>query len=317
MMVDRQRLDLLMSVARSYWIDGKDQGSIAKEIGYSPSMVSRLLSEARKEGVVTISVGHPLERAVEMETALKRHYELRGATVSLSSATADSTEVSRLAGQVLVEYLRQDSVVAVSNGHTISNLVRELKPLRYPHLEIIQALGAVADNNHLIDSQEICRILAEKFSSTYRVLPAPLVVSSVQMAAALRREDRVSTTLTMASHADIYLTGIGATSPQSDGAIFSHYLTQQEHSTLVKAGAVGHIGAHHFNASGEHLDMDICRRLIAVPFSRIKEIPCVIAVAWGDVKAAAISAALRGGLVDHLVTDMDTARLLLGMDRTD
>ncbi|MDC4232884.1 sugar-binding protein [Actinomyces sp. B33] len=310
-MIDRQRVELLVAVARRYWIDRADQGTIAEEIGYSRSMVSRLLDEARREGVVTFSVGHPLERAFEAERGLVRAFGLASARVCLADPGVSAVETIRLGAQVVDGLLEPDSVLSVTNGRTVSEIAGALSRGRHPHMTVVQALGVIAHDNHLIDSPQICGRFADALGSPYQTLPAPLVVSSRQMARALRREGRVAMPLAMASHADVLITGIGATTPTGDGAIFDGYIAADEHRDLLIAGAVGHIVGHHIDASGRHVDLDFCQRLIAVPFDRLEAIPNVVAVAWGEEKIPAITASLRSGIVDHFVTDLATANRLL------
>ena len=121
-------------------------------------------------------------------------------------------------------------------------------------------------------------------------------------------------TLAMAGHADVMLTGIGATTRTDDGVIFDNCITPAEHDGLLRAGAVGHICGHHVDGRGHHVDSRFCQRLLAVPFERLKGIPTVIAVAWGRGKAPAILGCLRGGLVSALVTDVPTAQAVLALD---
>lgn len=273
-------------------------------------MVSRLLDEARSEGVITFTVGHPLERAIELENSLVSTFGLTSARVSLSTPTVSVREVTRLGADLLDELLDDDSVLAVTNGRTVAEVAQSLPRRRRPNMTVVQALGVIAHDNHLIDSHEICQQFASSLGAPYHTLPAPLVVSSQQMAQALHREGRVATSLAMASHADVLITGIGATTATTDGAIFNNYVTADEHNELLRSGAVGHIGAHHINAKGQHIDLGFCQRLIAVPFDRLREISNVVAVAWGPDKVPAIRAALLSGVVDHFVTDAATADLL-------
>src|SRR5438270_10083570 len=71
-----ERLELLAKVASWYFEDNLTQTEIAARTGYSPSMVSRLLSEARKHGIVEIRVHHPIERRVDLEQELRNRLGL-------------------------------------------------------------------------------------------------------------------------------------------------------------------------------------------------------------------------------------------------
>ena len=83
-MTDREHIQTLLTVARRYWLEQATQAEIAAEIGYSRSMVSRLLDEARRRGIITFTVQHPLERAIELEDALTRTFGLTCARVAMS-----------------------------------------------------------------------------------------------------------------------------------------------------------------------------------------------------------------------------------------
>ncbi|WP_130865908.1 sugar-binding transcriptional regulator [Acidipropionibacterium timonense] len=309
-MDDRDHIKLLIEVARRYWIDGLGQAQIAAEIGYSRSMISRLLDEARRRRIVTITVSHPVERAMELETELCRRFHLSSARVATTSTSVDPSEAISLGAEVLLEVLPRDGVIAVTNGRTVSAVVNAVDTRRR-QATVAQAMGGIAQGNHLVDAPEICRQLADRLACGYCIMPAPLLVGSESLAIALRHDPTISMTLTMASHADVLLTGIGSTSTGQDGAIFDYFVSPEEHQDFLDRGAVGHICGHHVDARGRHVDSEFCRRLMAVPHDRLPAISHVVAVAWGEHKAAAIRAAARGGLVDHLVTDMPTAQLVL------
>ena len=313
-MIDRDQLPLLLQVARAYWVDDRSQADIAAEIGYSRSMVSRLLKQARELGVIKFSVGHPLERAFELERALTDSFGLAQVRISVEDAEQDASDAARLAAGLLGEAIGSDCVLGMTNGHSVPAVVHAMSPLHRPNATIVQSIGTIARENNSVDSPEICRELAQHLGASYRLLPAPLVVRSPRVAAALRREEVVSMTLTMAGHADVMLTGIGATTRTDDGVIFDNCITPAEHGELLRAGAVGHICGHHVDGRGHHVDSRFCQRLLAVPFERLKGIPTVIAVAWGRGKAPAILGCLRGGLVSALVTDVPTAQAVLALE---
>ena len=70
----RERASLLLEVAHLYWDEGLDQARIASRMGYSRPTVSRMLSEARRHGVVTVTVSHPIERLMALEEQLAQAF---------------------------------------------------------------------------------------------------------------------------------------------------------------------------------------------------------------------------------------------------
>lgn len=314
---DRERLQLLLRVATLYWIEGESQADIAVELGYSRPQISRLLAEARRRGVVSVNVHHPLERALELEAALTERFKLASARVAthIDDNDAESTApVAALAAETVLSMIRPDSVIGVTNGRAVSQVVAALPSTRYSEVTVVQAIGTIAHENHMVDSPELCQRMASVLGANYRILPAPLYLDNSRTAAILRRESSIGLTISMASHADILLTGIGATTKAGSGAIFDLWLSPEEIGELRKMGAVGHIGGHHIDVDGRHIDGELCRRILGVPFNRLRESSLVVAVAWGAQKVPAITGALRGGLVSHLVTDMRTAGGVLAFD---
>ena len=75
-MVNQDRAQFLATVADLYYIEGLSQAHIAKRFGYSRSAISRLLTEARQNGIVEITIHHPLRRVRRLETRLREAFGL-------------------------------------------------------------------------------------------------------------------------------------------------------------------------------------------------------------------------------------------------
>ena len=177
-MTDREHIQTLLTVAKRYWLEQATQAEIAAEIGYSRSMVSRLLDEARRRGIITFTVQHPLQRAVALEQDLTRTFGLACARVAMSDDDSAAHEVSRMASDLVTTYMHPDSVIALSNGRGVASVVRAMTPTRHPEATVVQAIGGTARGNLLLDSPELCRQLAERLGCAYRVMPAPVLVSN-------------------------------------------------------------------------------------------------------------------------------------------
>lgn len=311
---DRNRTLLLLKVARRYYLDGVSQQDIATDVGYSRPTVSRMLDEARQLGMVHIEVSHPLERMLRLEQHLASKFGLTDARVVIPSPGRGDDPRSRLAecaARYVSEITSDTSVIAVSNGSTISTVVDAFPQLHRPDSWIVQMIGTLGRQNPLTDSPDICRRMAQAFGGRYMVLPAPLVVGTKRLASALYREDTISTTLAMGSRADVALLGIGATGPNGSGPIFDGWMTPAIANSLRDSKAVGHLCGHHYDREGNHIVNDLCPRVMSVPIERLHDIPCVVAVAYGVEKSAAIRGALNGKYVDVLITDAITAQEIL------
>lgn len=313
---DREHLQRLLDVARWYYEDDLSQDEIARKIAFSRSSVSRMLGEARRRGVVKIIIGHPLERQVALEAALRERFGLRLVRVADSDATVTPlVAAATAAAEVLVEACRDATVLAASAGTTVSAVVEQLPMMSLRDLHVVQMIGALERSNPMVDSPEVTRRIAERLGGDYRQLPAPLIVANPRLAQALRREEVVANALALASHADAAILGIGAMSERGrSGQIFRGWLTAKESEMLVRLGAVGHLCGQHYDAQGRPIASELRERVMAVPLDRLSGVKTVIGVAVGAEKVAAIRGAALGGYLDVLVTDASTAQAILRDD---
>ena len=141
-------------------------------------------------------------------------------------------------------------------------------------------------------------------------MPAPLIASSHEMAAAMRAETSVSDIIRMAELSSFTLVGIGAMH-ESATIVRSGVISQNEMLRLKMSGSVGDVLCHFVDEYGALIPSDIEDRLISTPLEQLRSMDNVIGLAAGTQKAEAIRAVLRGGYLDVLITDEPTASLLL------
>jgi DNA-binding transcriptional regulator LsrR (DeoR family) len=84
-----------------------------------------------------------------------------------------------------------------------------------------------------------------------------------------------------------------------------------EREELRELGAVGDVCLRFFNHAGQLVSAPLNDRVLGIAPPALMRISRRIGVAGGPAKCAAIRAALLGGWVNILVTDLDTARNLI------
>lgn len=312
----REHVQLLLRIARMYYQDHMLQSQIATAIGYSRPSVSRLLKEAEDQGLVSISIHDPLERLQSLESRLIERFGLHYVRVCepLQGGTGYDV-VPRSAASLLIEHTRPDSLVTVSNGNAVAYTVREVSPQNWSKTNVAQMIGSLSPTNPLTDSPEICRMLAQRLGGSYTTLPVPMILSSKTVARAMLKEKQIADTLTLGGHADVAIVGVGSVKDGRSGHIFHDYEDADLIRQVSSLKAVGHICGHHIDAQGRHIETSLCERTISIDFNRLKQIPLVIGVAWGQQKVPAILACLRAGLISALATDRETAQGILDLDQ--
>lgn len=310
---DREHIALVLRTAQMYYEQELSQDEIAREIGYSRPTVSRLLAEARRNGIVQITVHHPLIQLVDAERKLRSRFGLQTARVAEIDRSR-SAPAAALAADLISELGHDRAVITISNGTSVAAVVDEMPHRRWTFSTVVQmigGLGLVAEIR--IDSPELSRKMATRLGGSFHTMPVPVIVGKAATAEAIRHEPVVAANLDLAAQSDIAITGIGAfgTEEAAAASILAPYLTAEAAAELRGQGAVGHICGHFIDARGQHIRNELCERVIALEPERLAAIEHSILVAWGTHKVPAIRAALATGWISGLVTDALTATALL------
>lgn len=312
--IDDERLEFLARVASMYYDEGLTQNEISEVMGYSRSAISRFLTEARDVGVVDIRINHPLVRANDLERRLIECYGLKDARVLVRGNVSYTRMLRRLgdlAAQILNQIVRENMILGVGWGTAVYEVSTALKPPRLPGMRVVQLIGSLGTPDPKIDGPELAQSFARIFGGRYYTLPAPLIVDNEQLAGALMSDSRVRELLGLARQAQAAVVGIGTIDPQYSSLLRAGYLTRDDLDELETHGIVGDVCGTHFDADGRVLDIPLARRVVALDQHGLRQIPQVIGVAGGDPKADAIRGALRGRLINILVTDDITAHQVL------
>ncbi|PRX35540.1 DNA-binding transcriptional regulator LsrR (DeoR family) [Orenia metallireducens] len=312
-----ERKTLLAEVARLYYEEELTQSEIAKRIHTSRSKISRMLKEAKEEGVVEININYPWARSLETENKLLETFELNQVRV-LNSKELHYNEILKGLGVLAADYLdnilKADSILGISWGKTMYNVVKSLNPSKKLPIKVVQVIGAAATNNPVIDAPDLVRHLATAYGGNYYYLYAPLFIKDDIAHNALIKQPAIIQTMALAHRADIILTGIGALNNSTPNALWEGYLKEESLENLRYKGAVGHICAHHYNINGELADLEEHNNIIGIELADLQKIDTVIGVAGGEIKARTILGALRGKHINVLITDDLAAQKVLELN---
>jgi DNA-binding transcriptional regulator LsrR (DeoR family) len=210
---------------------------------------------------------------------------------------------------VLGSLIEPDDVIGVAWGRTLHAMVRVLPPLA--RCTVVQIVGSVPTSDLEVNSLDLARALADRAGGAVAALHVPMVVDSVDTAARLRAEPFVRETVQMFDHLDRALVSVGAWQPGQSALMDA--LPDTLRQELLDAGAVADVCTTILDADGRQvLAGDLPGRSIAITPDQLRAVPDVVAVVGGGaVRATAVRAALRSGVLHRLITDSVTARALL------
>ena len=307
---------LLVAAARLYYLQGRSQAEVAEELRTSRSNVSRMLTEAQKQGIVEIRINDPAGRRHELEDELRTTFGLRDVRVAHGRTGAGlrlEDQVGAQAARLLLDNLKDSMTVALSWGTALQSMVYATTSEQTFHdLTLCQLVGGLSSIRNEISGQALMRELAVRLDADYRFLHAPATLESAASRDALLAEPSIAAALREAARADLAIVGIGTPSHGSSEAILDSLgLTEEEQREVWAAEPVGDIAARYFTASGQPVHGAVEDRVLAVSLADLVAIPNVIGVASGRAKTPGVLGALRGRLVDSLVCDESLARSVL------
>jgi len=308
-------LRLMTKVARMYHEQGLRQTEIMERLNMSQSTISRLLKRAEKAGIVRITVSVPSGAYPDLEESLQEKFRLKEAIVV--DSVEDDDRLVRDLGPAAAYYvettLKPNDVVGLSSwSAALLAMVDAMQPnARTAGVRVVQILGGVGNPSAEVHATHLTQRFANLVGGSATLLPAPGVVGSAEARRVLMKDRFVQEAVRLIDTVTLALVGIGSIEPSrllaASGNVFSHC----ELEVLGEHGAVGDLCLRFFDRMGAPVTTPLNDRVIGMDLGQLRRASRVVGVAGGKRKAAAIRGALVGGLVNVLITDRNTAALLL------
>lgn len=311
---------VIAEIARMYYVEGRSQQEIANQLFFSKAKVSRALRLAREENVVEFHINYPSSRSNVLEAELKERFGLKETLVVTDLYDNLNTDISikrigKVAASYLDEILKDGDIIGVSWGRTIYQTVRQLEPTSRRKIQVVQLVGNSTNAYNVdMDVSTLVQEMARVFQGTTAKLYAPMHVSSAVVRKELLKEPIIQETMNKIRSANYLFTGIADVSVERPVNTWAGYLTEAQMKELIRKGAVGYICGYFLDKNGNKLNDPINDKIVGISFEDLKNAPHVIVAAGGVDKTQAIYAALKGNIIDSLITDSRIAEKLLAMD---
>ena len=312
-------LRLMTKVAQLYYEQDLRQTEIAENLNLSQSTVSRLLKRAEEEQIVRVTVSVPRGVYTDLEEALVANYGLHDAVVADCVRDDDDESVARDIGRAAAYYLEttlnQGECIGISSwSGTILAMVDVMRQVPRPiGARVIQILGGAGEPQAKVHAAYLASRLAELVRGDATFLPAPGLVDSAEVRQVLMNDSSIREVIESFDEITLALVGIGTVEPSpllaSSGNIFS----DEELDMLREKGAVGDILYRFFDAGGNPVQTPLADRVTGMDLDQLQQVERVVGVAGGARKFAAIRGALKGTLINTLITDRFTAERLVQM----
>ncbi|GGF50301.1 transcriptional regulator [Microbacterium sorbitolivorans] len=290
-----------------YYLEDATQASIADRLGVSRPTVSRLLADARRAGIVRIEVLDPfIDTSKQLATELRDALGLNA--VYLAPITHPSTLGADLAAPVSeavrAMHLTAGDALLISSGQTTYELAQHGMPA-LPGIQIAPTVGGYADPLPQFQTNEITRIAAQE-SGAFPAFLFTQALPSAQMRRSLLQDPAFQHVSGLWERATGALLGIGAATPTR--AVLASGIPADDRAF---DRSVGDVCLNFFATDGQEIEFPGSDLIVRTPPELLRNIPHAVGVAVGTHKVSSITGAVRGGLINELVTDSATARAIL------
>lgn len=312
---DIRKMELLIQVARLYYEHNLNQNDIAKKVNLSRPYISKLLNEAKREGIVKIEIKDPLMTESLMERRLREYFDLEKViVVPKIEDIAPLQQVGMATARYLNEIITSGDVIGFSWGKTVYECAKALQKREdLKDIVAIQMCGGVSNVKRNVYVSEITKAFSAMLNSAGYMLPFPAIVDDEQVKNVIANEHTMEEVLKYAEKVNIAIVTMGEFNNQCALSRVG-YLKREEIERLIEKGAVGDVCTHIINREGQICDKQLDARTIAVPYEQIKQIRTRIGVAVGNSKIESILGALRGKAINVFVTNEDTVESMRAIE---
>ena len=306
------RLDDAARAGWLYYVAGNTQDEIARKLGVSRQSAQRLVSLAVSEKLVKVRLDHPIARCMELSNHLREAFGLKFCEVVPSDpdAPASTVGIAQAAAAEMERHLKSQhpKIIAIGTGRTLRASVEQLSPMDCPQHRIVSLLGNMMSDGSASAYNVVIR-MAERVNARHYPMPLPVFARSAEEKRILHNQEPVHNILELIRQADATFVGVG--NMGLDAPLFvDGFITREEVRALERAGAAGEITSWVYDRDGKLIDGLINDRVASAPLTADPQ-NLVCGIAAGEAKVGAIAGALRGRLVNALITNDYTADHLL------
>lgn len=306
-----KRTERLVHVARLYYEQDRTQSEIARQYGISRPMVSKLLKEARDQGIVTIQIRNPREHGegpLSLMEQVGRRFGIYSGT-AVEDGLNDQSTNDRVAETALSYLLELDGTsLGIGWGHIIGDVVRHMEqrtslvPIGSFVCPLIGNGGVGLKNYH---SNELVRSIAEHSGAQPQFIYSPACVLSEQELRLTRELDSYHEICCVWEKMDVALVNIGNFPSVPDFASKARY-----GDLLVRKKAVGRILNYFIDSEGNiiHSDTDYA---VQIPLEVLSRTRHVVGICSANTSPRALKGALKTGYFNHIITPEHVIREVL------
>ena len=308
-------VSLLMTVAKLYYIENLKQEEIAEKLQISRSYVSKILTEAKDEGIVEIRycIKDPEENNAELSQLFQKRFSLKSCNVVPSFTQKDDVLLKLISQRMASLFnliVKDNDIIGLGWGNTCYTFIENFKANNNVKDIIVLPLIGISDSQH-------AHYHVNDFVRKFSILNKGMPIFVLTPAYAATKEDKylfdqISTVKEIVGYWEkldiaIISSGVlpGKNKPPED---LLQILKKKQYYTDNPKLPVADLCGQKINIFGDIIYDETSERLIAVSLNQLKMAKRVICAVGGLNKVFTTLAALRSDTITDLIIDEFTAR---------
>ncbi|MFW6237822.1 MAG: sugar-binding transcriptional regulator [Halanaerobiales bacterium] len=304
----------IIKIAKLYYEMDKTQKEIAEMENISRSKVSRILTRARDRDLIELRVKLPHSSLYDLELKLKDKFQLKDAIITpviINNKNIILKEIGEATGEYLRDLIDDGDTIGVSWGTTMTYVANNLPINDIQGVKVVQLNGGMSHTKSSTTANTIVRKFVLAFEGEPYLMPLPAIVDDTDITGCLMQDRQIRHIFTLCKKARVAIFGVGYHSKESVLYRAGYFEDEDSFQKLGDRGAVGDIVARFIDINGNICDKNLNKRTIGISLKDLKQIDYSVGVASGEKKVRPLVGALRGGYLDTLVTDENTAKQIL------
>ncbi|AMO46521.1 transcriptional regulator [Enterobacter sp. FY-07] len=306
---------LIVKIAQLYYEQEMTQAQIARELSIYRTTISRLLKRGRQQGIVTIAINYDYNENLWREQQLKEKYGLKEAVVVACDSEQEEVQLDLMGicgAQLLERLLEPGDIVGFSWGRAVRALVERLSPASQSRQLI--CVPVVGGPSGKLESRYHVNTLtysaAARLKGESHLADFPALLDNALIRNGIMQSQHFRTISAYWDNLDIAVVGIGSLAIRN-GANWHAFYASEESDDLYARQVAGDICSRFYDIHGATVETRMSEKTLSIETHQLKKARYVIGIAMGEEKYNGIVGALKGEHINCLVTNQETADLLL------
>ncbi|MGT2784150.1 sugar-binding transcriptional regulator [Streptococcus merionis] len=316
-MKDSKRREI-SKIAYLYYIEGLSQTQIAEEMGLYRTTVSRMLTQAKENGIVQIEIENFDPTLLKLEKVFKKQYGLKqveiAPTVMGSSDDECELRVANLAAQFLRKNIHDKQTIGLAWGASIGRAVESLEPKYINDAVFVPVVGGPSRINSQYHINTLVYELAKKFHGRSIFVNAAVVQETRELAEGIFYSRYFEELRELWKSLDMVIVGVGGNLSYNKTQ-WRDLINEEDYKDLKLREAVGDCCCRFIDKDGKILKGLLDQRTIGLPLEDLRNIKQTVAIARGKAKVRAIRALIKKGYINTLISDQETLLAILKLDK--